>query len=84
MAAPMGQGERENIVVCVWPALQPLQGGRKDWSDLSYPRSENFCGAKERSVSSKMGKRAVGDAWEDAGMYFADQVEDHSANEIRL
>ena len=28
-----------------------------------------------------MGKRAVSDAREDAGMYFSDQVEGHSANE---
>ena len=84
MAAPMGEGERENIVVCVCPVLYPLQGGRKVWSDLSSPRYEDFCRAKERSVSSKTGKRDVGDAWEDAGMYFADQFEFHSATESRL
>ena len=84
MVAPMGQGEIENIFVCFWTSLQPLQGGRQVWSDLSSPRSENVCRAKERSVSSKMGKRAVGDAWEDAGMYFADQVEGRSANGSRL
>ena len=81
MAAPMGQGEIENIVVCVWPALRPLQGGLQVWYNLS---SENVCRAKEGSVSSKMGKRAVSDAWEDAGMYFADQVEVHSVNGSRL
>ena len=80
----MGQGEIENIVVCVWPAFQPLQGGRQVWSDLSSPRSENVCRAKERSASNKMYKRAVSDAWEDAGMYFSNQVEGHSANGIRL
>ena len=57
----MGQGKKENIVVYVWPAIHPLQGVRQVWSDLSSPRSENFCRTKERSVSSKMGKSAVGE-----------------------